>query len=295
MKLGKPDLVAKLLIGHSRHVLVFQFLLLLFALSFLITAITDPRISIEKPQTNTTQSNVIFLVDVSLSMLAEDVPPNRLEKAKYIISQTIAELTNAKVSIILFSGISYPLVPLTYDHSDVQNSLAAIQADILPVPGSSISEALKIATIMHNSNYANDNRFILISDGEDHTSDTETLLDSIANTGIRIYTIGIGTSLGSTIPLRRSSGKLVLKTDASGLPVKTHLKADVLKMIAERTGAEYITVHTTKGAVEFIRKAVVQNSTQEAYITAYYHRPLFQWLIGATLLLLLTEFFISKP
>ena len=294
LKLGNQHLVIKLLQGYSRSMQIIQFILLLLAMFFLIIAIADPRISAESKQSQVISKNLIFLVDVSLSMNAEDVAPSRLEKAKYIILKTLEELTQTKVSVVLFSGISFPLVPLTYDYSSIHNSIAGIRADILPVPGSSMGEALKIPIMMHDTTDTDKNIFILISDGENLESNIDALVDSAAMIGTRIYTIGMGTKRGSTIPERIQNGSMVLKTDSSGSPVKTYLRDDVLQRIANRTGAQYMPMHSTTETVEFIYNSITLNRTAKEYTSGYYHQPLFQWLIAATLLFLVFELVVIK-
>ncbi|GEO04158.1 BatB protein [Adhaeribacter aerolatus] len=294
-KFGEPNMVNNLLIGYSTKRQLTKLHLKLAAIAFLLLALAGPKIIASQLRTETVGANVIFVLDVSLSMLAEDIPPNRLEKAKYIVSKAVNELTKSQIAIVVYSGIAYPLVPFTSDHESIKNALHGVNTNMLPIPGSSLKEAIEMAIRFKAKKNFGSNYIFLLSDGEDHLTIPNAILDSTVNKGFKIFTLGLGTLSGSPIPVRQANGRSVLKKDQDGKIVYTSLKDQSLKLLASKTGGQYKSILHTIDGVNFITTAVKEiESTYAASNTFRHYQSLFQWLLGLALVLLLIEIIISE-
>ncbi|GAA4439653.1 VWA domain-containing protein [Pontibacter saemangeumensis] len=292
--MGEPAMIDKLVLNNTARGQFTKLNLTLGAVVFLSIALAGPKVVTTRLLPKAVGANVIFVIDVSLSMLAEDVAPNRLEKAKYIVSKAVDKLPQSKVAVVVFSGVAFPLVPLTSDHLSVQNALHATKADMLPVPGSSLEHAVKMAVRFKAKDNAEHSYVFLISDGEDHTANLNAVIDSAANSRLKIFTLGLGTRQGSTIPTREPYGKLVLKKDHNGRTVYTSLREQALKTIARRTDGKYLQVLNTQDGVNFITSTIKEaESTASTSKAIQSSEHIYQWLLGTALVLILFDSLLS--
>ena len=201
-KFANATLLSKLAPNSSTFKAVLKFVFFVIGLSFLIISLTNPKMGTKLQTVKREGVDVVFALDVSKSMLAEDIAPNRLEKAKQIISKIIDKLGSDRVGVIIYAGNAYPLLPITTDHAAANMFLQNANPDMVSSQGTAINEALELAKTYYNNDEQTNRFLIIISDGEDHQEETKQIAQNIANEGVKVYTIGVGTEKGGPIPLK---------------------------------------------------------------------------------------------
>ena len=261
--------------------------LTLFALTF---ALINPRLGYEKKNVERKGVDVVFAIDVSKSMLCEDAVPDRLRKAKQIVSEVISQLSTDRIGIIVYAGNAYPQLPVTSDYAVGKMLLDVINTDIVSTQGTAISEALTMAlSYFEASDFKNQVLFVL-SDGEDHEEDLDDAIQKLKENNINLFSIGIGTVHGGPIPERRGRALVGYKEDRAGNPVVTKLNKNVLQDIAHKTGGKYVDGNYTRQAVKEAI-ALINSQEKKGYeareLTDY--KDQFQWFIILALILLLFD------
>ena len=201
-KFASIGLLTKLAPNISVFKSVLKLLFFILGISFLILALINPKIGTKLKTVKREGVDVVFALDVSKSMLAEDIAPNRLEKSKQIISKIIDKLGSDRVGIIIYAGNAYPLLPITTDHGAAKMFLQNANPDLVSSQGTAINEALDLAKTYYNNDEQTNRFLIIISDGEDHQEETKQLAQNISNDGIKVYTIGVGSEKGGPIPMK---------------------------------------------------------------------------------------------
>ncbi len=273
-----------------------KFILKIFAILFLIIGLANPQVGTKIEEVKQVGIDVFILLDVSLSMKAEDIKPNRLEKAKHDIARLIQKLKGDRIGLIVFSGDAYVQFPLTTDYAAANLFLSAVDVTTVPQPGTSIAKAIKMAIQSFKAKEATQKAIIVITDGEDHEGETEAIAKKAADMGIRIYSIGLGSPAGAPIPLYSNSGKRIgFKKDKRGEPVLTKLDEAILQKIASATNGKYYRGSTTQDELNLIYSdlsKIEQTEFGVKKITDYEDR--FYYFIAVTFLLLIVESFISS-
>jgi Ca-activated chloride channel family protein len=216
-----------------------KFSLILASFTLLILAFANPQVGTKMQEVKQTGIDVYILLDVSRSMQAEDIKPNRLEKAKYQISNLIQKLRGDRIGLIVFSGDAYIQFPLTTDYSAANLFLSAVDFSSVPQPGTAIASAITMAVQSFDS-AATDKAMIIITDGEDHEGDIDASVKDATDKNIKIYTIGLGSPNGVPIPVYDNRGNEVgFRQDNSGQTVLTKLNESILKQIANDGNGKY--------------------------------------------------------
>jgi Ca-activated chloride channel family protein len=228
-------------------------------------------------------------------MLAEDIAPNRLEKAKQIISKIVDKLGSDRIGIIIYAGNAYPLLPITTDHGASKMFLQNANPDLVSSQGTAINDAI----IMASSYYDNDeqtNRFLfIISDGEDHQEDASSAITQATKDGIKTYTIGVGTEKGGPIPVKNKGILQGYKKDSKGETVVTRLNEDVLRDIADNGNGKYMLGNKTQETVDFVEDLLVKAEKSEFESKQFSdYKDQFQWFIGFALLFLVVDSFMLE-
>ncbi len=294
-KFTNPVLLEKLAPNSSTFKAVLKLSFLLIGLSFLIISLVNPKMGTKLKTIKREGVDVVFALDVSKSMLAEDIAPNRLEKAKQIISKIIDKLGSDRVGIIIYAGNAYPLLPITTDHAAAKMFLQNANPDLVSSQGTAISKALNLAKTYYNNDEQTNRFLIILSDGEDHQTETKQVALNLANDGIKVYTIGVGTETGGPIPIK-INGTIGYKKDRKGETVITKRKPDVLQGIADAANGTYIDGNKTQKPVDFIEK-IITNAQKSEFETTQFsdYKDQFQWFIGLGFLFLLVDvFFLDK-
>lgn len=211
---------------------------------FLITAMTGPRFGTKTEIVRRIGTDIVIAIDTSYSMLAEDVKPNRIQQARFEIRRLIDNLKGDRIALVAFAGKSFIQCPLTSDYAAAKTLLEFIDVGIISEPGTNLGEAVRgsIDLLKRGSEATGESQvIILFTDGEHLEGNMDAALKEAQNDGIRIFTVGIGTSGGELIPIRDRDGQIEgYKKDSSGNMVKTSLDESTLISIADQTGGVYI-------------------------------------------------------
>ncbi|PIB39268.1 VWA domain-containing protein [Maribacter sp. 4G9] len=266
----------------------------LLGLSALIMGLVNPKIGTKLETVKREGVDIVFAVDVSKSMLAEDIAPNRLEKAKRLVSEIINQLASDRIGIIAYAGQAFPQLPITTDYGAAKMFLQNMNTDMLTSQGTAINEAIELAATFYDDEEQTNRVLFIISDGEDHSEDsTMGAVEKAVEEGITIYTIGVGSEKGSVIPIKRNGIMESLKKDAQGLVVITKLNEEVLRDISKEGNGDYIDGSNTDAAVDFIKEELLQMDKKEFEAKQFAeYKDQFQWFLGAGLLFLFLEIFI---
>ncbi len=292
-KFSNPDLLKKLAPNASVFKSTLKLIMLLLAVSFLIISLVNPKMGSKLKTVKREGVDVVFALDVSKSMLAEDIAPNRLEKAKQIISKTIDKLGSDRVGVIIYAGNAYPLLPITTDHAAANMFLQNANPDMVSSQGTAINEALELAKTYYNNDEQTNRFLVIISDGEDHQEETKQVAQNLSNDGVKIYTIGVGTEKGGPIPMRLNGAMIGYKKDNKGETVITKLTPDVLEGIADVGNGKYVDGNVTERPVDIISD-VIANAQKNEFETKQFsdYKDQFQWFLGAGILFLLLDIFL---
>ena len=288
-------LLEKLAPNKSTFKAVLKLVFLVIGIIFLVISLVNPKMGTKLKTVKREGVDVVFALDVSKSMLAEDIAPNRLEKAKQIISKIIDKLGSDRVGIIIYAGNSYPLLPITTDHAAAKMFLQNASPDMVSSQGTAINEALNLAKTYYNNDEQTNRFLIIISDGEDHQEETKQVAQNMSEEGVKVYTIGVGTEKGGPIPIK-VSGSLVGYKKHKGETVVTRRKTEVLEDIANAAGGRYIDGNKTEKPVDFIEN-LIANAQKNEFETKQFsdYKDQFQWFIGIGIFFLLIDvFFLDK-
>lgn len=268
---------------------------LLLALACIIIALVNPKMGTKMETVKRQGIDIVFAVDISKSMLAEDVAPNRLEKTKQIVSQIINQLGNDRVGIVGYAGSAYPVLSMTTDYSIAKMYLQSMNTNMVSSQGTAFNDAIQLAVDFFDVKDTS-KLIILVSDGEDHGDGVEDAVELAKEKGVRIITIGVGTEKGGPIPLRDDRGTIVsYKKDQEGETVITKLYPEILKKIADNTKSKYIVGTATKDVVEEVKKSLdkIEKSEFESQQIADFESQ-YQWFLALGFLLLLVDVFLLE-
>lgn len=286
---GDLDLVKKLIPEYSGFKSILKFLLVVLGLSAVVFAIANPRLGTKMETIKREGIDIVFALDVSKSMLAEDVAPNRIEKSKQIINQIINNLQGDRIGLIAYAGSAYPILPMTSDYSIGKMYLQNANTNMLSSQGTALNQAIN-----QSINFFDDDQqsklLILISDGEDHGDDSKEALETAKEKGIKIVTISVGTIKGGQIPIKENGKLLGYKKDQNGETVVTKMNPETLKIIAEATTGKYLDGNNTKSVVDNLQtvlSSIEKNESETQQIAEF--KTQYQWFLGLGFLLLFID------
>ncbi len=293
-KFADAPLLKKLTPNRSYYKGTLKLILFLLGLCGLIIALVNPKIGTKLETVKREGVDIVFAIDVSKSMLAEDIAPNRIEKAKRLVSEIINQLASDRIGIIAYAGQAFPQLPITTDYGAAKMFLQGMNTDMLSSQGTAINEAIELATTFYDDEEQTNRVLFIISDGEDHSEGTTlNSVEDAVDEGIRIYTIGVGKSKGAPIPLKRNGVVESLKKDAQGEVVITKLNEEILVDISNEGNGKYIDGSNTEVAVELIKEELLQMDKKEFEAKQFAeYKDQFQWFLGAGLLFLFLEIFV---
>ena len=292
---GDLDLIKQLSPEKSAFKPIFKLVVMLLALVGLILGLVNPKIGTKMETVKREGIDIVFAMDVSKSMLAEDVVPSRLEKSKQIVSQLINQLGNDRIGIVAYAGSAFPVLPITTDYSVAKMFLQSINTDIVSSQGTSLDEAIKLAATYFEEKSKTSKLLIMISDGEDHSEGAESAAEEANKLGMKIITIGVGTEKGSTIPLRVNGVIESFKRDNNNEVVITKLNKEGLTSIAKATKGGYVSGNNTKEVVDYVKNALdnIQKTEFESTQMADFQSQ-FQWFLGFAFALLFLDVFLLE-
>jgi len=292
---GDLDLVKKLTPDKSVFKPILKFILMILALAALIVGLVNPKIGTKLETVKREGIDIVFAIDVSKSMLAEDVAPSRLEKTKQLVSQIINQLGNDRIGIVAYAGSAFPVLPITTDYGVAKMFLQSTNTTMVSSQGTSLDEAIKLSSTYFDKGNKTSKLVILISDGEDHSEGAEEAAAEANKNGMKIITIGVGTEKGGPIPLRRNGVVESFKRDNNNEVVITKLNQESLIAIAKATKGGYVNGNNTKEVLTYIKKALenIEKTEFEATQMADFQSQ-FQWFLGMAFALLFVDIFLLE-
>jgi Ca-activated chloride channel family protein len=267
----------------------------LAALACVIIAMVNPKMGTKMETVKRQGIDIVFAVDISKSMLAEDIAPNRLEKTKQLVSQIINQLGSDRIGIIAYSGSAFPVLPITTDYGVAKMFLQSMNPYIISSQGTSLDEAINMAaTTFFNKKDKTNKLLILISDGEDHSQNAEDAAEDAKKLGLKIITIGVGTEKGGPIPLKKNGIVDSFQKDQNGEVVVTKRNEEILQKIGKNSKG-YVDGNNTKIVLNFVKNALdnIQKTEFEGMQMANF-KSQFQWFLGFGFFLLLLDVFLSE-
>ena len=292
---GDLDLIKKLSPEKSVFKPVLKLVVLLLALVGLIIGLVNPKMGTKMETVKREGIDIVFAMDVSKSMLAEDVAPNRLEKSKQIVSQIINQLGSDRIGIVAYAGSAFPVLPITSDYGVAKMFLQGMNTDIVSSKGTSLDEAIKLSATYFDEKSKTSKLLILISDGEDHSEGAEDAADEATKLGMKIITIGVGTEKGGPIPLRVNGVVESFKRDNNNEVVITKLNKEGLTTIAKTTKGGYVDGNNTKQVLDYVKNALdnIQKTEFESTQMANFQSQ-FQWFLSFAFVLLFLDVFLLE-
>ncbi|MBW8325160.1 MAG: VWA domain-containing protein [Prolixibacteraceae bacterium] len=291
---GQKEILSVLMPNVSSGRPVLKFVILMLALGSIIIAIARPQFGSKLKTEKRKGIELIIALDVSNSMMAEDIEPNRLERSKRAISQLVDKLSNDKIGLIVFAGDAYTQLPITADYVSAKLFLNSISTNIVPTQGTAIGAAIELGMKSFNPQFQGSKAMIIITDGENHEDDAIGAAKAAAEQGIVIYTIGMGLPQGGPIP-DYSNGMKSYRKDREGNTVVTKLDEPMLQKIAEAGKGAYIRANNAQVGLNNLFNEVnkMEKSELETQIYADYDDK-FQYFIGLALFLILLDFMVLE-
>jgi Ca-activated chloride channel family protein len=295
-RLGAPALLSRLAQSLDPSRRRFKSVVTVAAAALLVGALARPRWGSQLLVRAQEGVEVMVMLDVSASMLAEDVQPNRLARAKLIAQELMDRLGGNDVGLVLFSGAAFLQFPLTNDFGTARSFLNAASPSAVSRPGTALGEAIRVALASFPEERSASRAILLLTDGEDHADDPLTAAKEAAAQDVVIHAIGLGSSRGEPIPLRNRSGDLIgYKKDTEGKTVLSRLDEVTLQRLAAETGGEYVRVDASGAAVDVLVNAIAGLQTGESerqFEVEGVER--YEWFAGLALLALAAEALLSE-
>ncbi len=293
-RFGDLDLVHKLSLTVSRRGRTAKGILLLVAVAFLVLSLARPQFGTRVETVRSQGQDVMVALDVSLSMLAEDAGPNRLERARLEIMRILQRLDGDRIGLVAFAGNAFVQAPLTVDYGAAAMFLNAMDTDLIPLQGTNLGEALTVALDAFEEGSRDHRVLLIVTDGEDHEGEIESAVERAVQEGVQIHTVGIGSLEGVPIPEIDEAGvRSGFKRDAEGNVVTTRLDDATLRRISLATGGQYFPATGSGTGLDALVDEITGGEGRELearQITQFEEQ--FQVFLGMALMLLLVEGFV---
>ncbi len=290
MTFGDKALVEELMPNASRVRPAVKFSILLIALTFLIIGLARPQFGMQEQTIKRQGIEVMIALDISNSMLAEDVFPNRLDRAKQIISRLIDQMPDDKIGMVVFAGDAFVQLPITADNVSAKMFLDNISPSLIKTQGTAIGAAISTSLKAFGGESEASRAIILITDGEDHEDDALQQAQKASENGVQIFVVGIGKPEGAPIPV---PGTMSYHKDRQGNVVISHLNEDMCKEIASEASGMYVRADNSNNVTKTISKELDQLAKSEIESQMYVeYNEQYQSFVLIGLLLLIIDFFI---
>jgi Ca-activated chloride channel family protein len=294
-RMGDTPLVRNLITRYPRfkHGIKFGFIACGFIM--LCIGLANPQMGTKFEKVQRKGIDLIIALDVSRSMLSEDIKPNRIDRSKRWINRLIDQLEGDRVGMIVFAGNAYPQMPITADYSAAKLFVRTITTSMIPTQGTAIGDAIDLSREMFDSGSDKNKALVIITDGEDHEGNLSTALATAVDQGITIYTVGVGSSKGGPIPIYRNGRQENYQRDKDGNIVLAKLNEALLQQIASTGNGQYFSLSGGDEQIVSLINAISgleQKEFDEKVFTDY--EDYFQIFLLAALVLLTIEVFISE-
>ncbi len=292
-RFGENSLLMQLMPEYSTKKHLVKFIIFMIAMTFLVIAWTNPQRGTKKQKVKRESVDVFIALDLSKSMLAQDIAPNRMERAKRFVSDLTDALKGNRIGTVIFAGNAYLQMPLTTDYSAAKMFARSANTQMVPSQGTALKEAIKIVMESFERDDKHQKALVIVTDGEDHEKEVVELASEALADGIVIYTVGVGTIDGAPIPVFEN-GVERMKRDIGGEIVTTRLNEDMLRNVAKAGGGNYFNIKADRKIISKLKERVEQldkrSFEQRVFETydSYFQIPLF---IG--ILLIVLEFMLD--
>lgn len=284
---GDKELIAKLMPSVSSARVVFKFILFIIAFSGVVFAMAEPQIGAKLQTVKRKGIEVMVALDISNSMLANDVAPNRLERSKQMIYKIMEDMNNDKIGVVVFAGKSFVQLPITSDYRSAKSFISKISPDMIQQQGTSIGGAIDMCVSSFGPAGENGRAIIVITDGENHEDDAKSAAQKAWDAGIQVNVIGIGKPEGSPIPI---DGGREFKKDKSGVTVITKLNEAMAQDVAKAGGGIYVRADNSNSAIKIMNKELNKISSGDVASQIYSDfNEQFQLVLFIVVFLLLLE------
>lgn len=278
---------------------IWKFSLLMLALALLIITLANPQLGSKIEKGKRMGVDLLLAVDISNSMLAQDIQPNRLERSKMAISQLIDKLEGDRIGVIVFAGKAYPQLPITTDYASAKMFLSSVSTDYVNNQGTSLVSAIELGIESFDKNKESKTKknkaIIIITDGEDHEEGAIEAASKALDQGIKVYTIGMGLPDGAPIPIYKAGQLTGYKKDKEGMTIMTKLNEEILQQISSAGGGSYVRANNTKIGLEKIFEDINSLNKNEIETRSFKdYEDRFQYIAIFVLFFLLLEFFIPE-
>jgi len=294
-RFGNLELIEKLTRSRSVRKRTAKQIVLLFAVLMLLIALARPQWGTKSEIVRRKGLDIVIALYTSLSMMTDDIKPNRLVRARAEIGSVLERLGGDRVALVAFSGTAFLHCPLTHDYGAVRMFMDLMEPGIIPVPGTNLAKALEVAASAFKQETLKYKVVILITDGEDHEGGIDQAIAQCKKQGIRVYTIGVGSTKGQLIRLPDGKGGMVVKRDNRGEPVLSRLDVATLQRISAETNGKFKQATKNQMELEEIFEEVASLERRELMSKKYtqYHDR-YYFFVGFALLLVCLEFFLTE-
>ena len=272
---------------------ILKIITVIVGVSMLIIALINPKIGTKIETFQRLGVDIVFAIDVSKSMLAEDISPSRMDKSKQLVGQVINNLGGDRIGIVAYAGKAFPQLPLTTDYSSAKMFLQNMNTDMLSSQGTAIDEAIRLSSTYFDQDESTERILFIVSDGEDHNDLSYDMADLAAKNNITIYSIGVGTEKGSPIPIKKNGIVMSYKKDINGDVVITKLNKNYLENISDKTGGKFIEGSITKDVVQEVIQ-ILENTEKKEFDTQKFSEfeDQFQWFIFLGFVFIIFDLFM---
>lgn len=292
---GDLELVRRLSPEKSVFKRTLKFVILMVGVALVVIGLVNPKIGTKTETVKREGIDIVFAMDVSKSMLAEDVAPNRLDKSKQLVSQLINQMAGDRIGIVAYAGSAFPVLPITTDYAASKMFLQSMNTDIVSSQGTALDDAINLAASYFDEKDKQTSKLIiLVSDGEDHEGGADDAAEDAKKKGIKIITIGVGTEKGGPIPMKQNGRPVGFKRDKNDEVVITKLNQQNLQAIAKNSKG-YVLGNNTAQVVDFVKKAL-DNIEKTEFETQQFtdYNSQFQWFLGLGFALLGLDVFLLE-
>jgi Ca-activated chloride channel family protein len=293
-RFGQPEIVNQLMPNVSDSRPVIKFILWMLALTSIILAVAQPQFGSKLKTEKRKGVELMIALDVSNSMMAEDIQPNRLERAKRAISRLVDKLDDDKIGLIVFAGDAYTQLPITTDFASAKLFLNSVSTNIVPRQGTAIGAAINLAANSFSPQFEGNKAIIVITDGENHEDDAVGAATAAAQQGIIVHTIGMGLPQGAPIPVYEN-GQKDFRKDKNGQVVVTKLDEQMLQEIAAAGRGVYVRANNAEVGLNTLFNEInkMEGAEMESVVYAEYAEQ-YQWFIALALFFLFIDYLVLE-